>query len=150
LAAALVLTLALKLLFYHRETADADHEVLGEAVAGFLLKIGFDSHVEKKFGNVFIDANSGKCRMLITEATPQGWDHNRNEIWAKPIGQLSYIFDGSVHVHEPFLAPMLDRWWMRLRVKLGLSPNYHPVLAVAASDDCAIDSLPWWQLSVLS
>jgi hypothetical protein len=149
LAAAFLLTLAPKLLLYHPETA-ADHEVLGEAVAGFLLKIGFESHIEKRFGNLFIHANSGKCRMLISEATPQGWDHNSNEIWAKPVGRLSYIFDGAVHVDEPFLAPMLDRWWMRLRIKLGLSPNYHPVLAVAASDDCAIDSLPWWQLSVLS
>jgi hypothetical protein len=37
-----------------------------------------------------------------------------------------------------------------LRVKLGLSPNYHPVLAVAASDECAINALPWWELGRLS
>jgi hypothetical protein len=150
LAAAFVLTLALKLLLYHRETAAADHEVLGEAVAGFLLKIGFESQIEKKFGSVFIHANSGKCRMLISEATPQGWDRNSNAIWAKPVGRLSYIFNGAVQVDEPFLGPMLERWWTGFRVKLGLSPNYHPVLAVAASDDCAVDSLPWWELSVLS
>ena len=150
LVVALVLTLALKLLLYHRETAAAEHEELGEAVTGFLLKIGFESHVEKTFGNVFIHAHSGKCRMLISEATPQGWDHNSNEIWAKPVGRLSYIFDGAVHVDEPFLAPMLDRWWMQLRIKLGLSPNYHPVLAVAASDDCSINVLPWRELDTLS
>jgi hypothetical protein len=150
LVAALVLTLALKLLLYHRDTAAADHEVLSEAVAGLLLKIGFESHVEKRFDRVFIHANAGKCRMLISEATPQGWDHSGIEIWAKPIGRLSYIFDGAVYAHEPFLAPMLDRWWMQVRIRLGLSSNYHPVLAVAASDDCSINALPWRELGTLS
>jgi hypothetical protein len=150
LAAALVTTLGLKLLLYDRGTAATGEQNLREAVTGFLVKAGFESHVQNRFGRVFIYADAGKCRMLISEATPQGWDRSSNEIWAKPVGQLSYIFDGAVHVHEPFLAPMLERWWMRLRVKLGLSPNYRPVLAVAASDECAVDSLPWWQLSVLS
>jgi hypothetical protein len=149
LAAAFVLTLALKLLLYYRETAVADTDVLGK-VAAFLLEHGFEPHLAKNSDGVFIDANAGKCRMLISEATPQGWDRNQNELWATPVGRLSYVFDGAVHAQEPFLAPMLDRWWMRLRVKLGLSPNYHPVLAVAASEECAVDSLPWRQLSELS
>jgi hypothetical protein len=150
LAAALVVTLGLKLLYYDPGTAAAGEQDLGEAVTGFLVKAGFEPHVENRSGRVFIHADAGECRMLISEATPQGWDRSSNEIWAKPVGQLSYIFDGAVHVQEPFLAPMLDRWWMRLRVKLGLSPNYHPVLAVAASDECAINALPWWELGRLS
>jgi len=150
LAGAFVATLGLKLLFYDRGTAAAGEQDLGEAVTGFLVEAGFEPHVENRFGRVFIYADAGKCRMLISETTPQGWDRSSNEIWAKPVGRLSYIFDGAVHAHEPFLAPMADRWWTRLRVKLGLSRNYHPVLAVAASGECAVDSLPWWQLSVLS
>jgi hypothetical protein len=150
LAAALVLTLSLKLLVYHRETGAADHEVLDEALVAFLLQHGFESDLEKSSDGVLVHATAGKCRMLISEATPQGWDRNQNELLAKPVGRLSYIFDGAIHPYEPFLAPMLDRWWMKVRIRLGLSPNYHPVLAVAASDDCSIDALPWWELSTLS
>ena len=150
LAAALALTLALKLLLYHREPAPADAEVLGEAVAAFLLQHGFESRLEKRFGSVFIHANAGKCRMLISEAAPQGWDRSSIELSAKPVGRLTYVFDGAVHAHQPFLAPMLDEYWMRVRIKMGLSPNHHPVLAVAASDDCAVNALPWWELGVLS
>ena len=150
LAVALALTLGLKLLFYHREPAPADPEVLGEAVAAFLLHHGFESHIEKRFGSVFIHANAGKCRMLISKAVPQGWDQSSIELLAKPVGRLTYVFDGAVHAHQPFLAPMLDEYWTRVRIKMGQSPNRHPVLAVAASDDCALNTLPWWELGVLS
>ena len=151
LAAALVLTLALKLLLYHhRETAAADSEVLGEAVVPFLLEHGLESHLEKSSDGVLVHATAGQCRMLISEATPQGWYRNQNELLAKPVGRLSYIFDGALRPNEPFLAPMLDRWWMQVRIKLGLSPNYHPVFAVAASEECAVHTLPWRQLAVLS
>ena len=88
--------------------------------------------------------------MLISEVAPQGWNRSSIELWAKPVGRLTYVFDGAVHAHQPFLAPMLDQYWMRVRIKMGLSPNRHPVLAVAASDDCAVDALPWWELGVLS
>jgi hypothetical protein len=85
--------------------------------------------------------------MLITEAAPQGWDRSSIELLAKPVGRLTYVFDGAVHAHEPFLAPMLDEYWTRARIK---SPKRHLVLAVAASDDCAADVLPWWKLVLLS
>ena len=150
LAAALALTLGLKLLLYQWEPVPADAEVLGEAVAAFLVHRGFESRLEKRFDSVFIHANAGKCRMLISEAAPQGWTRSSIELWAEPVGRLTYVFDGAVHAHQPFLAPMLDHYWMRVRIKLGLSPNRHPVLAVAASDDCAVDALPWRELGVLS
>jgi len=150
LAAAFVLTLGLKLLLYHGEAPPAEPEALGEAVSSFLIQHGFASRFEKKYDQVLIYANAGKCRMVISEAAPQGWNRSSIEMWAKPVGRLSYVFDGSVHQSEPFLAPLLDEYWTRVRFKVGLSPSRHPVLAVAASDDCVVDSLPWWQLSVLS
>jgi hypothetical protein len=150
LAAAFVLTLALKWLLYHGEPAPADPEALGEAVKSFLLQHGFESHLEKRFDGILVYANAGKCRMLISEAAPQGWDHSSKEIWAKPIGRLSYIFDGAVHMHEPFLAPVIDEYWTRVRFKMGLSPSRHPVLAVAATDECSINALPWRELDTLS
>jgi hypothetical protein len=150
LAAAFALTLGLKLLLYHSESVPADAEMLGETVAAFLVHHGFESRLEKRLDSVFIHANAGKCRMLISEAAPQGWDRSRIELWAKPVGRVAYVFDGAVHAHQPFLAPMLDEYWMRVRVKIGLSPNHHPILAVAASDDCAVNALPWWELGMVS
>jgi hypothetical protein len=150
LAVALALTLALKMLLYNQGPAPADAEVLGETVAAFLLQHGFETRFEKRFDWVIVHANAGKCRMLVSGAAPQGWDRSRIEMLAKPVGRLSYVFDGAVHAHEPFVASMLDEYWTRVRVRVGLSPNRHPVLAVAASDDCAVDALPWWELGVLS
>jgi hypothetical protein len=123
---------------------------LEEAVVSFLLQHGFESRLEKKFDRVFVRANAGKCRVLITEAAPQGWDRSSIELLASPVGRLSYVFDGAVHEREPFLAPMIDRYWTLMRIKMGLSPSRHPVFAVAASDDCSISALPWQELGTLS
>jgi hypothetical protein len=150
LAAAFALTLGLKLLFYHLVPAPTDPEMLGETLASFLLQHGFESRLETRFGQVVVHAKLGNCRMLISEAAPQGWNRSSIELQAKPVGRVSYVFDGAVHQHEPFFAPMIDEYWTRVRFKMGLSPSRHPVLAVAASDECMINALPWWELGTLS
>lgn len=149
LAVALALTLGLKLLLY-REPAPADNDVLGETVVAFLVQHGLEPRIEKRFNGVFVHANAGKCRMLIREVTPQGWNRSSVELLANEVGRLTYVFDGAVHTNEPFLTPMLRQYWTRLRIRIGLSPNRHPLLSVAASDDCAIEALPWWEISTLS
>jgi hypothetical protein len=159
-AAVLALTLGLKLLVYHREfhyhpkptVADPDPNYsLGEAVASFLVQHGFESHVEKRFNQVFVHANSEKCRMLITESDPRGLNSGTVELLAKPVGRLSYVFDGAVHEHEPSPALLLIReYWTRVSIKMGLSPSHQRTLTVAASDDCAINTLPWRELGPLS
>jgi hypothetical protein len=145
-AAALALTLALKLLLNHREAPDP--ALFEKTVVSFLNQHGFKLRLEKRNDQVLIHAISGKCHMLLTEASPEGWNRGGIELRSKPVGRLNYIFDGAVHVHEPFLAPMIDEYWTRVRIKLGLRPSWHAVLAVAASDDCAINGLPWWELGV--
>jgi hypothetical protein len=112
-AAAFALTLALKLLLYyrefleHQETAPADHRPLSETVAAFLLQHGFETHLEERFGQFLVHANAGKCRILISEADPQ--KSGAIELLARPVGPLSYVFDGAVHEHEPSPAwAMID------------------------------------------
>jgi hypothetical protein len=147
LAAAFVLTLALKLIA-HPVSANPDD--LSRAVSAFLLQQGFETDVEQIYGNFLIHADAGKCRMLIREAAPQGWDHSSIELTAKLVGRLSYVFEGVVYEQQPFLAPMIGDYWTRARSKMGFSASRHPILAVAASDDCSINALPWWELSVPS
>jgi hypothetical protein len=149
LLAAFALTLGLKLLLHdHGQTAAPER--LGEAVAAFLAQHGFEPRVEKSFGHVLVYANSGKCRMLISKAEAHGWDRSSIEMKAQSMGRLNYVFDGALYEHEPYLAPVINEYWTHLRNKLGLIPNYHPVLAVAASDDCAINSLPWWEIGMIT
>jgi hypothetical protein len=153
-AAAFALTLALKLLLSyrefleHRETAPADHRPLS-AVATFLLQHGYETHLEERFGQVLV-ANAGKCRILISEADPQ--KSGTIELLARPVGRLSYVFDGAVHEHEPSAAwAMIDKYSARVSIKMGVDPTHHtPVLAIAASDECSINALPWWELGTLS
>ena len=152
-AAALALTLGLKLLLYHQEQLLSHQEPpapLGDAVASFLLHHGFEARVEKRLGQDFVHANAGKCRMLIGQAIPQ--TSGSIELLAKPVGRLSYVFDGAVHEHEPSPeSTIIDQIWRRVSIKVGVDPSRHtPVLAVAASDECSINALPWQELGTLS
>jgi hypothetical protein len=155
--AALAVTLGLKLLFAHPEllyhgTLSTASELSVETVASFLLHHGFESRVEKnRFGNVFVQASAGKCRMMIVEADKRGSTSGTIELLAKPIGRLRYVFDGAVHEHQQSLASVIiDDYWARLSIKMGLSPSHQRMLAVAASDDCSINTLPWRELGSLS
>ena len=150
LAGAFALTLALKLVFHEREPVLTDPEVLGEAIGSFLFHHGFESRVEIKSGRAVVYANAGECRMMISEAESHGLNRSGIELRAKPVGRLSYIFNGTVHEQEPFLAPVIRDYWTRAQFKMGFNPSSHPMLAVAASDDCEIDALPWSELSILS
>jgi hypothetical protein len=149
-AAAFALTLALKFILYQWQPTSADPNLFGDAVTSFLQQHGFEWRLEKRSDQVSIYANAGKCRMLIREAEPHGWNRNGIELQAKPVGRLSYIFDGAVHDREPFLAPVIDGYRTKMRIKLGLRPSWHPILAIAASDECSINALPWWELGTLS
>jgi hypothetical protein len=150
LAGAFALTLALKLLLYRGESRPADPEVLGAAISSFLLQHGFEPRIEIKLAFATVYANAGKCRMLISEAEPHGWNRGSIEMRAKPVGRLSFVFDGAVHDHQPILSPVIREYWRLIQLRMGSSASRHPVLAVAASDNCEIDALPWWELSVLS
>jgi hypothetical protein len=127
---------------YQQHPALADPVSVGEAVASFLHQHGFESRVEAGL----IHANAGKCRMLISEADPYGWNRSGIELLARGVGRLNYVFDGAVQQREPFLAPMIYEYWTRIGIKIGLTPSHHPVLAVAASDNCSMNELPWWEL----
>jgi hypothetical protein len=151
--AALALTLGLKLFYvYHGPLhTPADSESLGEAVTSFLHQHGFESRVENGFSKVFVHASAGKCRMLIMEADPRGSNSGTIELLAKPVGRLSYVFDGAVHEQQLSLASVIiDDYWARLSIKIGLTPGRQRMLAVAASDDCSIKTLPWRELGTLS
>jgi hypothetical protein len=148
-AATFALTLALKFVLYQWQPPPTDPELFGDAVGSFLNQHGFEWRLEKRPGNVSIYANAGKCRMLIRVAEPHGWNRSGIELQAKPVGRLSYIFDGAPYEREPFLA-VIDEFRQKVRIKLGLRPIRHPILAVAASDECSISALPWRELGTLS
>ena len=72
-----------------------------ETAASFLVRHGFESHLEQSFSHVFVHANAGKCHMLLSEVVPQGWDRSGMELLAKQVGRLSFIFDGAVYDLRP-------------------------------------------------
>ena len=87
--------------------------------------------------------------MLISEAAPQGWNRSSIELLAKPVGRLTYVFDGAVHAHQPFLAPMLDEYWMRVRIKWASVQTVIRSLLSPPRTTARL-TLPWWELGVLS
>lgn len=149
LAVALALTVPLKFMLPSTARPGRDHD-LSAPVSAFLTRHGFQSRVEQRPAGLFIHATAGGCRMLIREATPQGWNRDSIDAVGRQVGRIAYVFDGATYDEQPVVQTTLSFYWTRLRAQMGLNPARHPVLAVAASEPCAIEALPWREVAEIS
>ena len=123
LASLLALTLAIKVtLTLGGKPPPVDSEV-GATVVAFLVQHGFDARFENKFGSVMITRKRRAVPNVDQRSSAARLDRDLIQSRAKPIGQLTYIFDGVLYAEQPFLAPMLNEYWSRVRIKFGLVPN---------------------------
>lgn len=149
LALMLALTLSLKFTLRDRTTANENgHLTVQDSVIAFLTRHQFQS--DSTPDGKRIDAVSGDCRLVIRQIIPQGWDLDGVKTIGAQEGQLSFIFKGLVYTDLPLRSTILSHYWTRLQQKMGLNASSNPVLAVAASDSCSLDALPWREIAELS
>jgi hypothetical protein len=149
LVLALVLTVPLKFVLPGNARVSREDD-LSAPVSAFLARHGFQPRVEHKLAGLFIHATAGDCRILIREAAAQGWNRDSIDAVARQVGRVTFVFDGSIHNEQPVVRTTLSFYWHRLRAQMGLKPARHPVLAVAASERCAIEALPWREVGEIS
>jgi len=148
---ALLLVLSVSLKFIFRDTATANqngHLTLQDSALAFLTRHQFQAASTPDSKR--IDAVSGDCRLVIREIIPQGWDLDSAKTLGAHEGRLSFIFKGRVYTDLPLGSTILSHYWTRLQQKMGLNASSNPVLAVAASDGCSLDALPWKEIAELS
>jgi len=148
LAAALAVSVPLKFSI-QRGSADADPELVGPITA-FLTRHGYEPQVEQRPAGVFIYATAGACRLLVRLVPPQGWNLDSISASAANVGPLVFVFDGTLSQSPAVTASLFYDYRQRLREHFGFPQILFPLLAVAASDGCAVKSLPWQEIAEIS
>jgi hypothetical protein len=143
LALALAVTLSSKLLV--RDTATAND--LDDSVVAFLTRHQFQAR--RMPGVNRIDASSGDCRLVIRLMFPQGYNLDGIKTSGAQEGRLFFVYKGLVYADPPFARIRLSYYWTRLQQKLGLDTERNPALAVASSESCSLDALPWTEIAEL-
>jgi len=115
----------------------------------FLANSGFDVTFPGKLIDLQIDAPniraiSGVCQMLIVEISPDGSERDEIHGFATATAERVFIvFQGRVYAEQPVLLTLANNLWSRFLGKLRLARHITPVLAVIATESCAVQQLPW-------
>jgi hypothetical protein len=143
---ALTLALTCSLKFIVRDTANENaHLTVQDSVMAFLARHQFQSKLDG--GRIY--AVSRDCRLVIRQMVSLGYDLDGVKTMGAREGRLSFIFKGLVYSDLPLGSTVLSHYWTRLQQKIGLDASLNPVLAVAASDSCSLDALPWKEIAEL-
>ena len=149
LAIALVVTVPLKLLIQSAPESERVRHP-DKTIAAFLARHNYEPRVEQRPAGTFVYATSGACRLLIRLASPYSGNLDSINISARDVGPLVFVFNGSVDPRPPISATLLYHYRQRLRELLGFRVTVFPLLAVAASDGCSVESLPWREIAGIS
>ena len=94
-----------------------------------------------------IDATAGACRMIVVEASPDGWMRDFIHHILGPTEHQFIVFRGNIYTEQPTWLTLTDQWWSKSLRKLGLARRDAPVVAVSATESCDAERLPWDELS---
>jgi hypothetical protein len=117
---------------------------------GFSVRHGFETPDEQRPAEGLMQATSGACRLLIGQMDPNGYNLVAFNRLARSVGRVAFVFNGVVYREAPLARTIADYVWMRLRQRLGLHVYWHPAYAVAATDKCALEALPWSEIAKFS
>jgi hypothetical protein len=92
---------------------------------------------------IIVAAERGRCRMIAGDYPPHSTFEDVYRDLAAPIGRLVFVHRGTVYEEAPKLRGLFDYFlWRELR-RIGVGLRRSPVIAVAASDSCALGDIPW-------
>jgi hypothetical protein len=147
LAALLLLTLGTKIAF-SREPPPADAALFGATVEGMLRQSGFETGRRGHALGIIVYGRAGGCGLMIAEQDPRGTFTELLAVFGRPFGPLRYVWRGEILDTVP-RAATVEYYVQREFRRVGGAPERHPIFAVAASPDCALDRLPWTRIAAL-
>jgi hypothetical protein len=117
------------------------------AAIDFLSRHGFEVRGEQRRLGLLIHASSGECQLRVLETDATGWNRDRVRHFATKADRIAFIFDGEIYSEQPIALTSLWHLWTRFRKKIGVPAPTKPVLAVAASQGCVLEKLPWAEIA---
>lgn len=94
-----------------------------------------------------IHAELGACKIVMVEASPEGWSRDIFAQTARSMDRQFIVFGGTIYAEQPTWLTVTADWWSTYLRRLGIArPGMH-VIAVAETRDCDAERLPWKELS---
>jgi hypothetical protein len=114
-----------------------------------LVRQGFATASELRPLGTLVYARRGACRLMLADYSPSGTFADPIAARAEAIGPLRFVYRGEVFDRAPKLIPLTDFYLWREQGRLGFAAPRHPIVAVAASPQCRLESLDWSRLAAL-
>lgn len=148
LAAALLLTLGVKLL-WTREARAPDDALFVATAERTLQAQGFRTErVIRRFGTIVLGTR-GPCRLIVGDYPANGTMAEPLEVESRTIGPQSFVWRGAASARPPKFWPLLEFYLKRELGRLGFHPDRHPILAVATAPACDGATIDWAPLATL-
>lgn len=148
-AALLLLSLAAKAAL-SAPTPFPDPARFGREAAATLAGQGFATALELRPLGMLVHARRGGCRLLVADYSAYGTFAEVIAERAAAVGTLRFVYRNAFYDQAPKLVPLTDFYWWREQRRLGLAAPRHPVLAVAASAPCRVETLDWRPLAAIA
>ena len=125
-----------------------DPNELKKRIVEFLVQHHFDVAISEEIVEDMpaIQASREGCRMLVWKTSPNGWRQVMISELTAATDQTFVVFRGIVYTNQPTWLTLTTHLWSRFLRKLGLRHDTIPVIAVKASANCDVESLPWQKL----
>ena len=144
LACALTATLGIKILVAGG-VRNPSFETIAGAMRPFFERNGFDVAGETTYaGRPALLVSRGPCLLYSIPVAQQGW--HQAIVRQSMTGEqyLWFATRGAATMNiQPRWAPLIEYYFNKALRYVGIARQYPPVLALVASNNCDIHSLPW-------
>jgi hypothetical protein len=147
LAVLIGVTLGLKLLAAGR-AAEPDGGRLARDMAAALATRGFSTAVVPHHLFDYVVARKGDCALVAANALAAGYLRERFAEEVRGVGPVLYHYRGAPAAAFPRVIPVLSEHLQNWAYQVGIVAPRTPVIAIAASPACRLDSIDWSALRI--
>jgi hypothetical protein len=151
LAGLLLVSLGIKIATV-RPAPGEDYAQTTIAAARLLRAEGFDVRLVRlsRSPDLLAVARRGDCRIRaggypVHDTFAEIYQHV-----ARPVGPLHFVFRGQVYDRAPTFRMRVAHYLWTAQRRIGLAASPSPVIAVAASRECALEGISWDEMTPVS
>jgi len=116
-----------------------------EAARDVLARAGFSTRILEldRSPRILAEGVRGRCIILAGDWPPHGTFADVYRNLGSRLGTLSFVRHGSVTSEPPKLRALAEFYLWREQRRIGIAAARAPVIAVASTPDCDVQSLGW-------
>lgn len=123
-----------------------------EAARDVLARAGFNTRILElaRSPRILAEGVRGRCHILAGDWPPHGTFADVYRSLGSRLGTLRFVRRGAVTSGAPKLRALIEFYLWREQRRVGIAADRAPVIAVAATAECDIESLGWARAATVS